>query len=500
MTKTFLANLGVVATFIMIAIMWESYYMYTGGHLTGSPWGSLIAISMVIGEPILHTAFAVTTAEVCNTEFIFVPLSFGWLSHAVNSLLPVLAGVRGLMPEPESDCQIVNMKSGKSRKNKSWILSRMLRDLEKETDNSIGGLNISVYDAVKVNKRAVGNRCPYTLTNFTYWVQTLAVNVYFIRMIYSGNLVQSLSLVVLLGYFGITLSFSTTQVSAWRAEKFTARPDGGEKNVCALIRGNGHRHVFIIRNCHDKALNLEDLAAASTTDYDWFGTGDGYVLIGTAVGWLIFTVVACHLTHGAGLLFGIIALGSVSNIITAACPAAFFRRIGQYTNTLPGARDQLATTPRYPIDITFRETWSHDDVMEALKNLETKYPGYGETLLKTLFPTQLSPEDELFWVDSKVEINRNHPRESEEAKYGNDRVQDESVEDLKDLGETMRDTAMPTSSSAPLVVEKQGNVQKLVEEDDDNEAKKDQGQEERRVIEGEGTGPKKAYLKSRRRG
>ncbi|KAJ4348648.1 uncharacterized protein N0V89_010026 [Didymosphaeria variabile] len=487
---------------IFITIVYQAYYMYTGGSLTGSPWGCLIAISMVVGEPILRTALAVTTAKSCDTNEIVLPLSFGWLSHAVTSLLPVLAGVRGLMPEPEIDCQIVNMKSGKSRKNKSWVLASMVRDLEKETDDSVGGLNISVYEAGKVNTRAVGDRCPYTLTNFTFWVQFVPITVVeLFRISHPKYLFQDSALILLLVFFGMCLSILTTQLSAWRAEKFTARADGGDKNVYALTRGDGHRHVFIIRNCHGKALNLEDLAVAGTSNYDWFGTGGGYILIGTTLGWLAFTVVACHLTRGAALLFGVLALGSVSNIITAACPADFFRRVAQYMNTLPGAykRNQLVIKSPCPIDLTFRESLSHGNVMEALKNLETRFPGYGEKLLKIFFPTQPSPEDELFWANAKAEINREHTRGAEETKDGNNQVHDEVVVEPEELEEAMGDAATPTSSSAFLVGEEQGSLQKVAEEDD-NVAKKNQGEKERRVIEGEGTSPKSAYLKSRRRG
>jgi hypothetical protein len=40
---------------------------------------------------------------------------------------------------------------------------------------------------------------------------------------------------------------------AWVAWKFSARKDGGKQATYALLRGNGHRHVFVIRNKHKDA-------------------------------------------------------------------------------------------------------------------------------------------------------------------------------------------------------------------------------------------------------
>jgi hypothetical protein len=37
----------------------------------------------------------------------------------------------------------------------------------------------------------------------------------------------------------------------------------------ALLRGNGHRHVFIVKNMHAEAWNLEDLTTSSAAEYDF---------------------------------------------------------------------------------------------------------------------------------------------------------------------------------------------------------------------------------------
>jgi hypothetical protein len=91
---------GPVALVHFVMMMSISYYMYTSGNLTGSPWGNLIAVFMVVGEHVLRTAFAVRTVTSPDNETNILLLSFDWLDHAMTSLVSVFSGVRGAMPKP----------------------------------------------------------------------------------------------------------------------------------------------------------------------------------------------------------------------------------------------------------------------------------------------------------------------------------------------------------------------------------------------------------------
>ncbi|KAF1979192.1 hypothetical protein BU23DRAFT_642414 [Bimuria novae-zelandiae CBS 107.79] len=323
---------------------------------------------------------------------------------------------------------------------------------EQEADHSIGGLKVSIYDAGEVVKS------PSSVTG---------PNVF----LFSGTVVSVQLLLSTIGLFGLAkdvgllvglgllLSILTTNLTAWHAEKFTACPDGGKKNVYAIMRGNGHRHVFIIRNVHDNSLNLEDLARAGVTTYDWFGpTYEGYMLLGNALGWLIFTTCACHITEGAGLLFSILALGSIANIVIAADSPKFFRGFAQLLNRLPGAdkKDIIEFKTAHPIELTFRRSLSHDaKAMEALKGLDSEFPGYGEKLLPTFFPGPLlKKEDELFW-SKEAKKERKRRREDEEA-VSRKKVRDEATEDDKatvkdDEVAAQEDKSTVTGSTMPVV-------------------------------------------------
>ncbi|KAF2443523.1 hypothetical protein P171DRAFT_495283 [Karstenula rhodostoma CBS 690.94] len=505
------------ATIIQLAlIICVLYSMYVDGQLTGSPWGTLVAIFMVIGEPVLRTALAVATTEYLDTKSTGLPLSFGWLSYAVISLVPVFAGVRGVMPEPEIDCSIVNMESGRSRKNKSWMLARLVRDLEKAAGVTVAGLKISIYDAGKPFKSTLLGPKLHIITDNTILVQSTVATVLIFTTLFGYGPGYMITLLI---HFGLDLSGLTTQLSAFRAEKFTARADGTANNVYALMRNGDQRHIFIIRNIHNNALDLEDLADPGVAQYDWFGIRDAYILVGTTLGWLLFTILACHLPRGAGFLFGVMALGSISNLIVAACPANIFHRIMQSINALSGAsmRDPLVSKITYPIDLTFRQSLTHDtDVMEALKGLEDAFPSFGEKLLKMFFPTRLSAEDELFWADAQASMNRRkHARELREVKDDVKRVRDEisveSEEDAKSMTEEggliVDDHASSGSLSSSTSTSSSSSIVTVTE--DDKTSENEQGQEfdkageigmNEQAIVGEGPRPKKAYLKSRRRG
>jgi hypothetical protein len=432
--------------------------------------------------------------------------------------------VCGLIPKPENECSIVDSESGQSR---------LVRDLENGTDTSIRGLNISIYDAGKAvaSTRPIDSRDPRIINYITIFVQMVAVAALIAAALFGyGTDIMTTMLIL----FGLNLGALTTLLAGIRAEGFITCTDGGANKMYALMRSNGQRHVFIIRNVHQNALNLEDFANATVTDYDWLGTRDGYILIGTTLGWPIFTVLACHLPHDAGFLFGVMALSSVSNMLVAACPPGFFHRIAQIINTMPGAdkRNPLVFKIPFPIDLTFRRSLAHEtDAMEALKGLENEFPGFGEELLKTFFSMRLSSEDELFWADAKASMNRRkHTREPEEANNDIKRARDETFVEPKGDREAKTDEVKSTedggavveegsiaiddnpslsfsssswstsssSSSSDVVAKKDSEANK---EEQEQEAEKEQhiGIKES-VMEGDGSGPKKAYLKARRRG
>ncbi|KAF2243460.1 hypothetical protein BU26DRAFT_118097 [Trematosphaeria pertusa] len=345
-------------------------------NASSQPLASLIPVFMALGDPILRQALAVITGSSENSDYA-LPLSFSWLNYMLSALTNVFSGQRGLMPDPELDCTLMNMQSGESRKNRSWLLSRLVRNLEKQAGCGTSGLSVSIFYAGTGGRPSqVGSGLPtalFDVGNITALVQILVAAVPW--CMYRDPTV------LMLTAFGLTLSNLVVTMPVWRAEKFTARREGAKKGVYALMRGSGHRHVFIIRSLHSESLDLEELAVAAVTNYDWFGTGEGWVVCGVTVGWFIFTILAARLRAHAGYLLAAMALGTISTIFIASFP----------------------WTPRaHGIPATVDHTISHPNkAMDALQELEETYPGYGEKLLKTFFPGSLHPDEERWWAERK---------------------------------------------------------------------------------------------------
>ncbi|KAL1645240.1 hypothetical protein SLS58_003947 [Diplodia intermedia] len=73
-----------------------------------------------------------------------VAFSFGFVSYSFTSLLSAIGDGR-LMPMSDCPSLLINLSSDYSRTNNSWILGRILRDIEKRLATSKASLHVSVY-------------------------------------------------------------------------------------------------------------------------------------------------------------------------------------------------------------------------------------------------------------------------------------------------------------------------------------------------------------------
>jgi hypothetical protein len=349
---------------------------------TTSTLAPLIAPLFVVGADVVHTALAQCTSDSDHTGL--AAFGFGSLQYAVSSRVPVIGGQRKVLPAPEiCDMQVMNMNAGHARTNHSWALSRLLRDLEKQVDSNsgkIGGLSVTVVDTmadpmkkmstVEKHKYLGWITDPTGIASLTQAAITLMAS--------DLNIVGPLSCILLLHFI---LSLGTKNLPVWKKEKFAARRNGND--VYALMRGNGHRHVFIIRNKSADAWNLEDLAAASINDYDWYNW-EGAAAVGLAIGWFVLFGMACSMKQHAGYLLAIMAVGHISNMFSA-----FYPRPSAYHG--------------FHLDMANKQTFDNSKVMATLKALETEHKGYGQKLLNTFFPGGPWEEDKVWWSDRKNE-------------------------------------------------------------------------------------------------
>ena len=342
---------------------------------TTSTFAPLVAPLFVVGGDVIHKALAQCTRDTDDPRD--VAFGFGWLQYAISSLLPVVSGQRKVLPAPEiHDMQVMNMNAGHARINHSWVLSRLLRDLEKQVDSKsgkVGGLSVTVIDTMEDPRKKMGKKEQYQYLGFPVDQVTFIPQLIIAMM--SGDPLM-LALIVALA---VVLSSTTQKLPVWKKEKFAARHNAND--VYALMRGNGHRHVFIIRNKSAAAWNLEDLAAASINDYDWYNW-EGAATVGLAIGWFVLSALACSMKEHAGYLLAIMAVGHIGNMYTA-----FYPRPSAYHG--------------FHFDMANKQTFDNSKVMVTLKELETGHEGYGQKLLNTFFPGGLWEEDKAWWSDRK---------------------------------------------------------------------------------------------------
>jgi len=359
---------GVFITILTIALQYYSPAQSGHGHLS-----SLIPLFMIMGEPILTKAVSVVTANPRQDSPHF---GCGWLSWSLSAAMTTMSKTKDLVAKPENSCKLVNLEYGHGRVNNSFVLSHILRDLEWRHERKNGGLSIEILDAGKQ-------------TGPLSWAQVFRDNA-----VSTATMLVQLFLAIFaylstgdvnpLLFFsaGLFLMEAVVNLPAWSAIKYSARKDRGCKSIYALMRGNGHRHVFIIRNVHDDAWNLEDMAGGGSTHYNYAATPERLVIILTALTFAALTIAASAMPNtSAFAILAILGMGTLKNILTAALPR----------------KTWMHGVPLKPV-----ETISNDrKVMVALQELETKYPGSGDALVEEFFPGGLREDEQKWWDDRK---------------------------------------------------------------------------------------------------
>jgi hypothetical protein len=356
---------------LLIAIM-MAFDLATPSTFAHGNLAHLIPLAMLMGEPILSKALAVTTA---NPRQDSPQFGCGWLSWSFSAILSALADSTDLLAKPENACKVVNLKSGHPRANTSFVLSRLLRDLEAQHARGPGGLTIEVLEAgapvtplsglemARANIiSTVAGLCQLGLAGYAFGRNGDLNPLFFFSA-------------------GLFLMLGITEMPVWNATKFSARKAGPKNATYALMRGNGHKHVFVIRNAHPEAWNLEDMAGG-VDSYDYVATPELATIGLTALGFLLLTLTATGMSDASAspILF-ILGIGTFANILNAALP----REAGEYGVALKSV-----------------ETIANDrKVMAAIQELETKYPGSGAALAKEFFPAVLSAEEQKWWDERK---------------------------------------------------------------------------------------------------
>jgi hypothetical protein len=363
----------------------------------------ILAILLIIGGEVVQKAIA----QLTGYRLLFVTpvaFSFGWVAFSFTATMGIF-GDGILMPRPEDEIQVVDVASGTQKKNESWLLYRLVRDLELRSrrDQHAVGLYLAVDKPVKPGKPK---------PDWLVWL--------LFPLVLTGQFVLAAAPVwqhgnwriLMITGIGTLLAALTASLPQWQMEKYDAR-----KNHRSYIvtRGNGHPHSFVILNGGEKAgelnggtdaamgFNLEDLAVVRpdhvaewrTKSYlDWSKAPDSDsksgmpVLLLTKIampalllGWIFLLITVGGLEEDTWFLFGIGALGMAQNLLVAGVARSF----------------DAHGIPLCRLDGGFKRK---EKTMQVLTKVENQCPGAGIRLKNIYFEnTTLRRDEKITWKD-----------------------------------------------------------------------------------------------------
>ncbi len=405
------------------------------GSLFAAQWrnpAGFLSLLMIIGGPIIQSALAQLTGPV----IVPICFSFGWVSYAFSSIT-ALVGDGRLMPPADYACKVINLKNGYTRTNKSWIIGRLLRDLEIPLSDE--AMYLSVYDG---GRRQDGN---IVSGGKSRWFGLLAILMQLgIAAIPFGLYYDwGIFLIVVIGTF---ITFMTAALPQWRVEKLACRTNSDK--AIAITTGNGARHVLVIIG-NGNCIDLEDLATGEGPrqrrpwiNYGWFATKQAsetevrlwrdlpvdfwmtrffctiFILL-----WAAILISVLSLKENAWFLVGSGTIGMIQNAVVAAASRA------------PDTRG---------IHLTNKRTFIGFKVMDVLMDFDDVCEGYGRVLLKEFFSAGLDfPKDrgEGDWWDERArraEAEKNDRIEKGKVKETDSVKGKEIVKEKKDNGESSK--------------------------------------------------------------
>ena len=385
------------------------------------PRGIFSLLMIVRGDVIQKAVAQLVGGPFCITPVAF---SFGWVSYTVTALFSAIGDGR-LMPDVEFSSIVINASTGDERMNKSWVLSRLLRDWEKRASYKYSAEPALVVTVFKLlgetgkpgrnagrardlegNKDAridARKRKPgVPMLDLQWYTGLLVMAIQLIISVVAGVIFKQW-LTMIVTFCGTVLCLAGGALPQLKKEKWSCRkleanaPNGAStQKTIILTQGNGHRHVMIIHS-DGRGLNLEDLATARLASH----RSTLPCLLILTILWLFLLFTVGGFSENTWCLIGVAALGTAQNMF-----AAGHHRAPSTAGIHLGKPDYILPDPPRP-DEHGKEI--SNKVFQVLKKTEermcTEYRinGVGIRLLSVFF--------------KKLRKNEIEWRDEQEAKY-----------------------------------------------------------------------------------
>ncbi|KAI4706408.1 hypothetical protein J4E89_008823 [Alternaria sp. Ai002NY15] len=329
----------------------------------------LAIVLMLLGPEIIQKSFAITTT-ISKTESPC--FGFGWLAYSLSLLSSVTSGSGGLMPKPECDVKVLDMKTGKRRLNKEFVVARLLRDLEyRSTSTSVESYMDPSSDIVVEILQPTGTSS--ASTSFRNLLQSGSLMTAILQFCLAGAFwfyYADLSSLLLLS-ISILLIEATASLPAWTAQKHASCTRNSQNGAYALIRDTDSppSHIYIIQPSLTASTKAEGMTTHHATSTNASNPCISPIIL-IAGGFLNQALLYTQLSDNAAIAMLIIMfVGTMSNIAIVAVP-----RVPQIDGMKLGSVGVMK---------------GEGSVVEVLKDVEAAFEGYGDVLMKQCFPEMI---------------------------------------------------------------------------------------------------------------
>lgn len=279
---------------------------------------------------------------------------------------------------------VVNTRTCYATPNYSWVLSRLIRDLEywipREVDYvkarmseehfrdhgipmRVDPFRVLIFQSVPISNSTEGD--------VIYWIglplAVVQIGIATAPLVLHG---EWLTLVVTL--VGTCLAFGSGAIPQWRDEKLGFRLQTGNQSV-SLFTGYGARNVLHILGCEGGPDFMAVASPYRTLTMRWTSRIMAIVFAGL---WVVLLISIAGYDQHTWYLLGIGLIGLVHNVLAASLPRK------------PGPCG---------IRLEYVETIMERKVMDVLLTLEGKYPNAGRSLLDHFFPSGLAARETRIW-------------------------------------------------------------------------------------------------------
>ena len=328
------------------------------------------------------------------------------------------------MPLPPSPrWKVIDGKSGYVVENKSWLLERLMRDVESWVDPEAIRLlqrvkeERTILEKMRVSPRNDPGQHEPRESALSSGRVGLCVSVYepdltlpagrptrdvlslsaaSVILIQFGVAAIPLGLhgswsVILLTFAGTWLALLTAHLPEWRREKTAYRRNS---NRTYSLVAPEQRHAIVILG-NGGGINLQDLARNGVIQATSFTTL--MMLILTTL-WVGLLITATGVEYGSWYLMGVAALGTLYNWYAGNAP----RR-----------------PSTYGIHLQLKDVIGRSKVMDTLYEVEARFPRVGKSMLQTFFPGRLRDVEVETWqkLDRLANTKDEDQRESLRAEW-----------------------------------------------------------------------------------